>query len=728
MNVFIKIILSSILLFSGCSIVFASHQLGSSFYYEYVGPGSEPNSKIFQVTLISYFGCLGGTTETERFTVIPINLSESTDYYSGIDSVFKIEVLPPDCLTSPLDDCYTIEIYSEMITLFEEEGHYAILNQNCCRNSSINNIVEPTGKGMINYIEITPFAYSLSNSSPVFNNYNVLNFCVDEPVNYSLDVTEIDGDQLVYKFCNPLGKHEWDTLETLNPPYPTLEYIQPTYSVNQPLGPGGLFIDSNTGELSGTPEIIGEFVVAICVEEYNNGVFLGSSRQDMKVNVVECTPLFEASVAADTIDMDGRYVLNLCNESSITITNQSAPLDFIEKYLWEINIDDQVISSVEEHPTFVFQNPGIYEGLLILNPEEECGDTLDFAINVMEIEAAFLVDYDTCNASPISFLDDSFFANTDIDYYLWDFGDSTISNTKSPKHLYLKSGSYPVSLIVAETNTCADTVAQTINWQPAPRIILVSPENAIGCPPLQTFITNRSIPVDSSYQLLWDFGDGNTANGLNVYNQFESPGYYDIYLSITSPLGCFVDTVFEQLIFVDSAQVTNFSWSPEKINIDREVMFIDESQHVIQWNWSFPNENVFNFHQHPFHTFIDTGLQVVTLTTEDQYGCLDSISKMIDVEPITTYFLPNAFTPNQDGLNDVFIGTGLTSYIKAFKLDVFDRWGQLVFQSYDPSLGWNGRFRNRGGMLSHGVYVYHLTYTSVRGKSVTKRGNVVLVK
>lgn len=117
-----------------------------------------------------------------------------------------------------------------------------------------------------------------------------------------------------------------------------------------------------------------------------------------------------------------------------------------------------------------------------------------------------------------------------------------------------------------------------------------------------------------------------------------------------------------------------------------------------------------------------TILLLVTLIVEDQYGCFDTLTQSIGIIPPQTYFLPNAFTPNADGLNDQFIGVGLTDYLLDFKLEIFNRAGGIVFISDDATQGWDG------ADAPGGVYLYQVSYRVPHGERTTRRGEVVLVR
>ena len=591
----------------------------------------------------------------------------------------------------------------------------------CCRDITLNNIVSPDTFGTIVNVVINDFAYENNNASPIFVETSFLSFCVNENIDYDYNVFDPDGDQLVYKFCTPLGDNILMGL-TQNPPWPTIQYILPTYSTNFPLGQGGFDINPNTGQLTGTPQIVGSFAVGICVEEYQNGEFLSTVRQDIAINVVACTPLLTADLEAETTDSQNRAVYQLCNENSLTIQHLSESSGSITDFEWYIDYPDQPLVSNDEVPTFTFDQSGVFYGHLVINPDSLCNDTAFFLVEVSDLTIDFLMTYDTCAVGPVAFTSTTE-ASATIENYRWDFGDSLRTTQINPAHQYMDAGIYTVQLIVEDEYQCRDTLLQNLTWRPAPEIIVVSPDVAVGCTPLTTTIENRSRPVDTTYQLYWEFGDGSTDTGLAPTHIYRTPGDYDVYLSITSPFGCLIDTVFEDLIFADLPPQANFGWTssadPEKFT---EFQFMDASERSLGWNWIFDTLSLPDIRREPAYIFPDTGYHDVTLIVEDQYGCFDTLTQRIDVVPPQTYFLPNAFTPNGDGLNDEFIGVGLTDYLADFRLDIFNRFGGLVFSSQDVQQGWDG------SNAPAGVYVYKVRYRVPRGERTEIQGEVVLVR
>ena len=116
-------------------------------------------------------------------------------------------------------------------------------------------------------------------------------------------------------------------------------------------------------------------------------------------------------------------------------------------------------------------------------------------------------------------------------------------------------------------------------------------------------------------------------------------------------------------------------------------------------------------------------MQIVT----HQSGCKDTAIARLDIIPRITFFMPNAFTPNLDNKNDIFIGQGYFEWAKQFEMTIWNRWGEQIFQTTDPRVGWNGRKNNTGAYSPQGVYLYLVRFRGPRGKSYEYRGYATLI-
>ena len=178
------------------------------------------------------------------------------------------------------------------------------------------------------------------------------------------------------------------------------------------------------------------------------------------------------------------------------------------------------------------------------------------------------------------------------------------------------------------------------------------------------------------------------------------------------------------MINMYSNPIADFMASTQILSIMNPfVSFDDRSVDAASWFWDFDNGEI-STEQNPTITFSDTGVYIVSLMVTNTYGCSDK-STEISVRPEFTLFIPNSFTPNGDGLDDDFMayGEGMIQY----KMMIYSRWGENIFQSNDKAFGWNGKNRFDEN-VSAGIYLYHITITDFNTKSWVYNGDVNLMR
>ena len=156
-------------------------------------------------------------------------------------------------------------------------------------------------------------------------------------------------------------------------------------------------------------------------------------------------------------------------------------------------------------------------------------------------------------------------------------------------------------------------------------------------------------------------------------------------------------------------------------------MITDESINAVRWRWDFGDKAQLE-ERNPIHLYQDTGIFTITLVVTHPSGCLDTAQALLDVRPDVRYFLPNAFTPNYDGKNDIFRGVGIMTGATNFKFQIWNRWGERVFSTDDIKEGWNGNHLNNGSASPEGVYITLISYKDPRGVPVEIKGIVTLLR
>ncbi len=727
----------------------ARHIIGGEITYECLGGG------LYDFTLQIYRDCnctMCADFDPLAFIAVyrcgnGVNCGslDQNDFFRRIDAPLleRAQVAAPDypCLIPP-DVCVEEGLYQFQLQLPPSNESYHISYQRCCRNVTINNIFDPENSGATYTVEITPEAQAACNNSPVFNQFPPTVICAGAPLNFDHSATDPDGDSLAYSFCSPLlgggpilEAGGYETCEGAHPnpacppPYDFVTFIPPNFSAGQPMaGNPVVSINPITGLITGTPALQGQFVVGVCVREYRDGELLGVVRRDFQFNVASCDPTVVADVREDEILNDQEFVINSCGENTVTFVNESFQEQFIEQFFWSFP-EGEPGSPTEWSPSVTFPDTGQYRGVLILNPDTACGDTAEIRVNVFpEIEADFSFAYDTCIAGPVTFTDLSFSGSAFLTDWAWQFGEGGAAEVPDPVYVYAEPGVYDVTLTVRDTNQCEDDITRPLSYFPVPELLLVAPSTFDGCVPAEIFFDNLSTPINDQYTISWDFGDGGTDTTISPVYTYEAPGLYTVSLEVVSPLGCETDTIFPNWIRVEPSPTAGFRFEPVRpTNLDPEVTFTDESADAVQWLYDFGTGAV-SLQPDPVYVFPDTGQFAVTQVVTHPSGCTDTLVRLIDVIPEVRYFLPNAFTPNGDGRNDTFRGTGFMLGATAFRMTIWNRWGELIFETGDPEEAWNGRKFNSGDEAPPGVYVVLVSFRGPRGEPWELKGLVTLLQ
>lgn len=257
----------------------------------------------------------------------------------------------------------------------------------------------------------------------------------------------------------------------------------------------------------------------------------------------------------------------------------------------------------------------------------------------------------------------------------------------------------------------------------------ISPAKDGGCVPFCTSFTfQKGSPIITNVN--WSFDNGNTfVDSSKVTQCFTTAGIHTVNISLIDSKGC----KGKSTATVEGYPIPHaeFSYTPDAPNEnDNIVTFIDESTNatVTDWYWDFySNGKDTSSKNNPTYTFPEIGNYFVYLKVISNHGCMDSVVKKLTVVEDVTFFIPNSFTPNGDGNNEIFIPKAVG--VKKYRMDIFDRWGQLVYTSTDITQGWDGKSKKGGDILPQDVYVYKISVSNNNSaKPKTYTGHVTLMK
>jgi gliding motility-associated-like protein len=312
--------------------------------------------------------------------------------------------------------------------------------------------------------------------------------------------------------------------------------------------------------------------------------------------------------------------------------------------------------------------------------------------------------------------------------YAWTGPNGFVSSVANPT-LFASSVAFSGNYQVTVTGAGGCTASTSTNVVVNPNLVpSISSGPNVGCAPLCVNFTVSSTPPTANAS--WLFGNGSTTVGISATSCFNSAGIYTVTSTATDANGC--TGIATYTVEVYPQPVADFNHAPIKpvVNVDGEVTFTDASwgTPVVSWNWYFMNTAQYtSVLQNPTFMYTEAGTYAVALVVKSDKGCLDTLVRPLVVGEDYGLYVPNAFTPNQDGLNDLFQPKGFG--IVKYELNIFDRWGERTFHTEKFEEGWSGTFQGRGTTIcEEGVYTWLINVTDVFGKAHELKGHVTLIK
>jgi gliding motility-associated-like protein len=262
------------------------------------------------------------------------------------------------------------------------------------------------------------------------------------------------------------------------------------------------------------------------------------------------------------------------------------------------------------------------------------------------------------------------------------------------------------------TDQCGQTATQmfTVVVSQVPVVDFYA-DTTYGCTPLLVNFFVDTTGFGSGATLLWSFGENNaTSSAVNPSHSYITAGCHDVSLTVTVPPGCSVTQTYNCMITTLAQPVAQFTANPQSASIlDPLVSFTNQSTGATNWVWNF-GDSTTSLDWSPQHLYDAVGVYPVYLAVSNASGCSDTAWLDIIVNDYHTFFVPNAFTPNGNGTNDEF-GPEFTNILsEGYDFLIFDRWGNIVFETHNPYDKWNGKWQNKGDMVQQDVYVYKIAY------------------
>lgn len=361
----------------------------------------------------------------------------------------------------------------------------------------------------------------------------------------------------------------------------------------------------------------------------------------------------------------------------------------------------------------------------------------------------------TCEGDPTNFASSSSVGTGSITTHQWDFdnnGSYEISGTDvMPSYNLVTPGNHSVHLNTITDKGCSEDIVLPLYVYPKP-VPTISVNDPNGCADHSVILSAGVLASSTDHNnsiLDWDW-DVQT-NGINDFTTTTSGSetdtieftygnssavqsqFYQVTVTATTDDGC-VGSASTNPTFIEvyANPVADFTYDtdPEPDVQNPLVQFIDQSQGASNWAWQFndpassaaANSSIFQNPQHYYENYQASSYDVTLIINNGQ--CWDTITKPVTIKPEWTFFIPNAFTPNDDGFNDGFRGTGVG--IKEYSLSVYDRWGELIWSSGDLEEYWDGKVKSR--TVQEDVYVWKVRLKDGKGFKHALEGTVTVVR
>ncbi len=382
-------------------------------------------------------------------------------------------------------------------------------------------------------------------------------------------------------------------------------------------------------------------------------------------------------------------------------------------YIWNNNVVDGQSFTPSQTNTYVVIGTNIQNGCI-------ASDTMDLVVNPLPVVTITTPDSILCAGETAELTANG--AST----YQWTNGPSTQVYSFTPT----QTDEYEV--VGYDVNGCTDTADITVVVNPMPVPLFSTDMFFGGCLPFSPTFTdqtgaNGNGPAAAS--VVWDFGNGASSSQMgSVVNIYDNYGCYDISLTATTAEGCTATMTQQDYVCVNEI-IASFEPNTYEQPITNPVFeFSNTSLNATSYEWAF-GDNTFTDFINTTHTYENIGVYTVMLVAYAQDGCSDTAYQVITVKDEVIFYVPNTFTPNENGLNELFIPQLTSGFDRdnGYEFNIYNRWGEIIFKSTQVLEGWDGTFK--GVPVQNGTYIWTIRFKdSMSNKIYDYNGHVNLVR
>lgn len=422
------------------------------------------------------------------------------------------------------------------------------------------------------------------------------------------------------------------------------------------------------------------------------------------------------------------------NSSVISIGTNTA-------YAWAYGDASSGIGATSTH---TYATSGVYNVTLTVTSNKGCTAKITHSVEVYEKPMLTILNSNACDLKAMTFTASTLPGSGTINTWNWDFNNSIFTFEKfgqTTNYIFPAAGNQTVNVVAITDHGCTETFTKVVyvDYVPVPLFTVNTPS---GCATHCVTFTDNTAPITApgvNANWTWVFGDGTSSSVSTGTTQTHCYGnstsdqikQYEVKLVVTTNKGCTDSLIKPNYITVFPKPIASFTVTPNPGNIVTPLeYFTNQSIDYTKFWWYFgdsPTPDSVNTNPNHVYNSETAETYPVQLIVANQYGCKDTALVAVELSPDFTFYIPNAFTPdNADNLNDLFTGSGIG--IAKYEMWIYDRWGTKIYYTDDIRKGWNGKVQGKSNEVQQDVYVWKVKLVDVLGKKHDYVGHVTIIK
>lgn len=410
-------------------------------------------------------------------------------------------------------------------------------------------------------------------------------------------------------------------------------------------------------------------------------------------------PIYPSPTAAFSVD-------DICEGEAIGVNeNSNVENAIIEDWQWLL--DGEVLSN-DQDLSFVPEGWGNFTLELVVTTMEGCTDETNASFTVAPLPVLEFEVEDACTGEEVQVTNDSFMPDGSSFEQLWQDNQGLSFNGSLPSFEYANHGEVTLVLSAISEAGCSAETEAIFNIFATPEADFTWDETFFCAEGSASLLDVSSIAEGAITQWSWSADGQVFGNGPQADFSSDEPGAFSISLEVISDQGCFAAISYPNLLEFWPIPSANFSYAPQEPDNATPYVFVsDLSLGGTEVEYEVSDGGWYDTPDFQ-HEFAGIGSYTLTQVVSNEFGCTDTLTVEIEVAPVLTVYVPNAFTPDGDGLNEVFRPVIAGLNISDYRFIVLNRWGELVFESENPTEGWLGNMRGGEHYVPGGAYVWQL--------------------